>query len=594
MHWFDNFAKSLSRPYESRRVALGKMAAIIAAANASWPSRAGAAPSQTLHPSETIGGSPPPTGSPTLHTIGASASRRGIQVRTLHLPTAYKTGPCEFSLSGRNADFYYRATGSAGSQSLTLVVYHRTTISGTGRQLSAQVTDTIEVTSGGASVVKVESERNAVRGGSQSGTMRFEYGPAVQGISGAMLTFQGSSVHGTVQTGSSTLVHNATTLRTLHAQFTSDATPVAVSVDHTLYDGIQSLMQRFASERRSCSSTPPRVGGVSRDVASRARFFRSLAQPAIIADENRAPATYGGAAGVENQNESGAPSTPNCNSCMNAAANQATGCWTTLGADLLWGCVPCITAAISCQAEAVAAALGCWIPGAGCMQTVCGPANGCDTGDTCCGSKCCTGSAVCVGQPSTCCPPGYTIACMGATSGFPFCCANGDVCCGNDICCSQGSHCCGNFCCPQDSACCGVSCCSPGSVCANASQSLCCPSGSSICGSTCCPPGAICRNGVCCPGTFCGDQCCVNGELCHQATGQCYYPSFGTPSPRPSASKISLCLHGYSVCHSAYRNGSTKDVCCTAGLACCAGTCCGPGQQCGGNGTEFACGNWIH
>jgi hypothetical protein len=449
------------------------------------------------------------------------------------------------------------------------------------------------VTSGGASVVKVESQRNGVRSGSQSGTMRFEYGPAVQGISSAMLTFQGSSVHGSVQAGPASQSRSTTALRTLHAQFSNEIAPVAISVDRGLYDGIQSLMQRFASERKSCSSTPPRVGGTPRDVASRATFFRRFAEPAIVADDERAPATYGGAAGVENQNESGAPSTPHCNSCMNAAANQATGCWESLGADLLFGCVPCITAVIQCQAEATAAALGCWIPGAGCMQTVCGPATGCDTGDTCCESKCCTGNAVCVGQPSTCCPPGYTVACVGSSSGFPFCCSKGEVCCGNDVCCSEGSKCCGNFCCPQDSACCGQSCCSAGSMCANASQSLCCPSGYSVCGSSCCPPSAVCRNGVCCQGAFCGDQCCVNGQLCHQATGQCYYPSFGTPSPRPTAGKLSRCLHG-SICHSQYRDGTSSDVCCPAGLACCAGACCGPGQQCGGNGAELACGNWIH
>jgi len=414
------------------------------------------------------------------------------------------------------------------------------------------------------------------------------------------VSYEGSAIHSTVQPRSVGQSLSARTLHPMRAQFGSGAAPVAISVDRGIYDGISTLLQRFASERKTCSSMRPRfiTEPQPHRISSRSTFLQTFgrrggeSEPFVVADADRAPAQYGGSAGIENQNDYGAPSTPHCDSCMNAAANQATGCWETLGADLLFGCAPCIAAAIQCQAEATAAALGCWIPGAGCMETVCGPSDGCDTGDTCCGSKCCTGNAVCVGNPSTCCPPGYTTACSGSSG--PFCCTSGQMCCGNYLCCDEGSNCCGTFCCPHESACCGQACCEAGSVCGNAAQSLCCPSGYSVCGSGCCPPNAVCRDGVCCAGAFCGDQCCVNGQLCNQSTGQCYYPSFGTPAPKPSGSKFIQCLHGFSMCHSSYRDGSTKDVCCTPGLACCAGTCCAPGQQCGGGGAELACGNWIH
>jgi len=601
IHWFDDFAKSLARPQESRRTALAKMGAMVVAANVPWPSRVAAASDPTPH---TVLQRPIGATSLKLHTVAKSAARQGMTVRAQSLASEYKSGPCELRVHGRDADYYYRATSSAGGSSLTLVVHHRSVVKGSGHDLTAVATDTIEVTSGGASVVRVESKRNFARTGARtSGTMRFAYGSAVKGISAATLSYEGSSIRSNVTPSSTESSQSVRSLRTLHSQFASDAAPVAISVDHAIYDGIQSLMRRFTSERKLCASKRPRLmtePKATRSTTSRGNFFKTFGKRAsqrgtiVIADDttDRGPATYGGSAGLENQNEYGAPSTPNCDSCMNAAASQAVGCWETLGVDLLFGCAPCIAAAIQCQAEATASALGCWIPGAGCMQTICGPGNGCDTGDTCCGSKCCTGNAVCVGQPSTCCPPGYTTACSGANG--PFCCSNGDTCCGNDVCCEGGSHCCGNFCCPQGSACCGQSCCSSGSACADPSQSLCCPADYSVCGSNCCPPHAICRDGVCCEGAFCGDQCCVNGQLCNHASGQCYYPSFGTPAPRPSGSKFMTCLHGFAMCHSAYRDGSTKDICCTSGLGCCAGTCCGPGEQCGGNGAELACGNWIH
>ena len=502
-------------------------------------------------------------------------------------------------MHGRDADFDYRATTSAGGHTLTLTVHHRTVVSGTGQALSALATDTIEVTSDASRVVRVESKRNLEHGQNQSsGTMRFEYGEAVHGISGATLTFVGSSVHSQLAPSSTGQTVVSRTRRSLNAQFARDAAPVAISVDSGMYDGIKTLMDRFARERKTCAGVKPRFVTGIRKVSNRATFFKTFGKrggglaPVIVADEDRAPATYGGSAGIENQNEAGAPSTPNCNSCMNAAASQAQACWETLGVDLLFGCAPCIAAAIQCQAEATANALGCWIPGAGCMQTICGPDTGCDTGDTCCGSKCCTGNATCVGQPSTCCPPGYTVACGGANG--PFCCASGQMCCGNNLCCDEGSNCCGSFCCPQESECCGEACCSAGSKCANAATSLCCQTGYTVCGSSCCPPNAICRDGVCCAGSFCGDQCCVNGQLCNQSTGQCYYPSFGTPAPQASGNKFVQCRRPFTMCHSVYRDGRTADICCSSGLACCAGTCCGPNQQCGGDGPEFACGNWIH
>jgi hypothetical protein len=591
VHWFDGFVKDLAGERTPRRSALRTIG--IAAGTASMPWTPSAVLAAGPGHRERNPGAHRGAGTAS-QTVPAVRSKRGAVRKKLTLPQSYRSGACEYSFKGSDSHLNYHTTTASNGKSYELRVLHHTHMSFDGKNPKAEQTDTLEVTSGGTRVVRVETRRSTTRGdASHTGTVKFEYGKSVRGLRSALLHFDASGIHGSYE-GLETHAAAATSgTKAVKAQFAASMKPVTLHVEHGVSEAIETLGRRFKSELQTCSTKPPRRRRVSERVPSRASFLSRFGGT-LIADDPL-PGGAGEEAGVEIQNQNGAPSTPHCEGCMNAAANQMAGCATTLLGDLVFGCVPCILAAIMCQAEATAAALGCWVPLAGgCMQTVCAPTQGCDSQDTCCGGDCCTGSDVCLHGSNVCCPPGETLSCVGTSNGFPFCCGKDSICCGDDRCCPVNSLCCsGETCCPQGSTCCGTTCCDAGTVCLDAHAGMCCSKGSTVCGGVCCDE--TCENGLCCPkGTFCGDTCCTNGNQC-TAAGQCTYPGFGpTPSPKPTGRLgASECTPGFYLQHTPFKDGTFKDICCPKGITGCAGICCPPNLYCGGPGAELACGQWI-
>jgi hypothetical protein len=597
MHWFDDFVKALAGGSVSRRTALGSVglaSGSLAVARA-LPESALARPRVRA-----TAGAVRLGGSSASATVAPLKLTRGIMRPRLSLPTTFSSGPCAYKRGGALDAMTYTATGVANGETVTLTASRNLHFipGATRTALSAESTNVIEVTSGGASIVRLETKVSGTRGGTARGTVTLRYGSAVGGARGVDLVVSGRTVTGSI-------LGAERTVRSSHSKIVSsklveDAAPVDISIDAELYAAIDQLLQRFKSEASTCNGAPSRRGRASRRASTRGAFLAPAFERRsefVVADY--APEAPVGEAGLEIQNQYGAPSTPHCTSCMNSAGNQMVNCLEAGGIEAIFGCIPCAAAtAIECQAKATAAALACWFPGAGCGEQLCGVGTSCDSGDTCCGGDCCTGSDVCTGAAKTCCPPGYSTACAAAPGSDPFCCGEQNVCCGSNGCCPAGSTCCGGkFCCASGDQCCGDVCCDgAGSVCSDPKNSLCCTSGFTACGTSCCdpkyvcldsskgicaPPGyAICgnvacppqnclnpgtANALCCAGPVCGDRCC-----------SLIGPS-ATPSPASGGGlrkqKIRTCLSPKVACRSEF-SGAPYTVCCAPNQTCCGDQCC--------------------
>jgi len=600
MHWFDDFVKGLAGGSVPRRTALAGVG-LASGSLAAWgalPGRALASPRVSANAGDAVrfpGGSASATAPPLKLT-------RGIVRRRLTLPSTFSSGPCAYKRGDALDAMTYTAAGVANGQPVTLTASRNLQfVPGVGRTaLSAQSTNVIEVTSGGASVVRFESKVAGTQEGTARGTVSLRYGSAVSGARGADLTVVGRTVTGTILGAERAVASSRSKL--ISSKFFEGAAPLDLAIDGQLYAAIDQLMQRFKSEASTCNGTPPRRGRASRRASTRGAFLSPAIERREFVVADYAPEAPGGDAGLEIQNQYGAPSTPHCTSCMNSAGNQMVTCLEAAGVQAIFGDIgDAIIGAIECQAKATAAALACWIPKAGCGEQLCGVGTSCDSGDTCCGTDCCTGSDVCIGQSKTCCPPGYTTVCAGTPGSDPFCCGEGQACCGSDGCCAAGSTCCGGkFCCASGDQCCGDVCCNgAGSVCTDPKNSLCCNSGSTACGTSCCdakyvcldstkgicaPPGyMICGNlpcppdnclnpgtpnAACCPGPVCGNTCCK------------LFTATPTPSPFPSGGigvikqRLRTCVIPNTVaCHNEF-SGTQYTACCAPNQTCCGDQCC--------------------
>lgn len=615
-HWFDDVVKGLAAGSLSRRSALRGLGAVSGsiAALSAFPHDALA---RKTHPAQNA--------AQTLDRAHASATAAPVRLTPgvvrprLTVPATFTSGPCTYKHGGGSNDMIYVATTVANGQTVTLTVTRSTRIEGTDRsRLTGYATNTIDVTAGGSPVVRLESQVTATRGGgAHHGTLSVRYGQAVRGARGADLSIDGKSVRGRVL-GAERITGKARE-KVTSARFDNEAAPIALAIDARLSAAIDSLLERFKNERGTCNGMPPRRRRAERRVQNRAAFLSpAIARRGelVVADVAVAPVPEltGGNAGVEPQNQYGAPSTPHCNSCMNAAGNQMQACWST-AAGSLFACLVCAAGdLIVCQSEATAAAVACWIPGAGCGEVICKAGTSCDSGDSCCGTDCCTGADVCLSGSTLCCPPGYTTACAGAPGYDSFCCGQQSVCCGNNGCCPPGSNCCGGkFCCEQGNACCGSVCCDAGSTCANPATSLCCGSSSIPCGPTCCDPynGGVCldatrgicgvkgdvvcgnsvcgpgsclhagtANATCCPGPVCGDRCCSLIGPTPRPFGRSRVPQLNRQaSPTPTPGRLAICRRPNVPCRSEL-NGKLYSTCCKPNQICCGDQCCAVGLTC--------------
>jgi hypothetical protein len=616
MHWFDDLVKGLATGSVSRRGALGGvgLASGSLAAWSTFPGDAFAwkAPRKHSAATQQLGR---PAASATAAPVRAT---RGIVRSRTVLPSTFTSGPCSYKRGGGADDMTYVASTSANGQTVTLTVTRSIRLEGSDRsRLTARVSNSIDVSAGGAPVVHVESIVVGTRASiARKGTISVRYGAAVSGARGADLSIEGKSVHATLLGAES--VAGRSRQKVVSAKFGDNVAPHDLAIDAQLYVAIDTLLQRFQSERQTCNGAPPRRRRAERRVQNRAAFLSaatSRREERVVVDVTPAPESTGGNAGVEPQNQYGAPSTPHCSSCMQSAGNQMTACWSTAGVSAIFGCFLCAaTDLITCQAEASAAALACWIPGAGCGEVICSAGTSCDTGDSCCGSDCCTGSDTCVAGSTLCCPAGYTVSCKGAQGEDPFCCGTQWGCCGNNACCPPGSSCCGsNFCCEQGNACCGSSCCAAGSVCSDPARSLCCAQGSIACGSTCCDSNnqvcldasrglcgfkgdSVCGNVACAPGNCLNpgspNATCCSGPVCGDRCCSLIGPTPKPPRPRgtminPNATynpgavkqRVRTCALPHVPCQSEL-NGTTYTTCCTPNQICCGDQCCATGLTC--------------
>jgi hypothetical protein len=621
MHWFDDFVKELAGGRVSRRAAIGGVgfaSASLAVVNG-VPRPAAASKNvhlenQTLHTQAGAG------------SVAPIAPTRGIVRERFSLPSTFTSGPCSYNRSGGTDEMTYVASTTANGKTVTLTVERRLhfPLGVDSSRLTVQATNSLEVTMNGSSVVRVETNLTASRiAATPNATVSIRYGDAVQGARGADLTVQGRSVRGTVL--SATRIVPGRNAKIVSAQFVDGVAPVQLAIDPQLYAAIDQLFERFGSENRTCTGIAPRRRRVVRRVQNRATFLspRVERREDAVAYASYAGEQYGAAAGVEPQNQYGAPSTPDCTSCMNAAASDMGTCWKAAGVSAVFGCFLCAVGdLIACQAKATGAALLCWVAHGGCDEVGCGPGTSCDTGNTCCGSDCCTGSDICVSPGTTCCPQGYTTVCPAAQGYDPFCCGAQWVCCGINGCCNPGSTCCGGkFCCNSGNACCGSACCDAGYTCADPAQSLCCGPNTIPCGSTCCDantlvcidatqgicgargdvvcgnvacgPGSCLGSGanaVCCPGPVCGDRCCslIGPSAKPQGGGATMSPvqrirNGGTytpaPAPTPGGPRIRTCKIPYVPCQT-QMNGKPVTLCCQPQQLCCGDQCCAPGLTC--------------
>jgi len=551
VHWFDDFTQAVADGRTSRATVLKGLGRLVA--GAVLAPLAGPVESAFAQPQ-----APRPTSTrlTPMHVI------KGIPRSLTHSqPNSFLEGACTFRLgSSKEVAF------SADSSSLKLSIHNTYSPRRSSKTSPTSVSgnSVVEITSAGESLVRLDSRFGPTLAHTTEPphtTADFRYGSKLRGVKNASLTVRGGTVAGTID-GKSIVPFAAQAHVAPESVHYSNGHALALENDHALRGQVDQLVNVAKSKLTSCRAkrhtarhTSERPSGA--DAVQTAMHGRTDAL--VVADSADVDFVVADSADYANdccQNGSSMGSgTSHCTTATQQVMTDFGVCIVSAIASAVF-CPPCGAAATAdCYESLAKDVLGLYVPGVGgCDEVPCGlqadftttqfGIRSCDFNSTCCGDNlCCPSGEVCAPEQRVCCPASAPIGC-GSES--PFCCPSGFAC-------GDGATC---FACPQ---------------------------------------GQVAHNGHCCS-LLCGDECCVNGQLCDQAGGHCYYPSFGTPTPRPTGtgSKFMRCRAGLTTCHSVYRDGSTADVCCPSGLACCAGTCCGPGQQCGGNGAEYACGNWIH
>src|ERR1700722_11229414 len=165
MHWFDDFVKGLAGGPVSRRTALGS----VGLASGSL-AVAGALPGSALaspRPRTTAGGAVRLGGASPSATAPPLKLTRGIVRPRLSLPSTFSSGPCAYKRGEGLDEMTYTASGVANGQTVTLAVSRSLHfVPGSSRTaLSGESTNVVEITSGGASVARLESKVIGTRGG---------------------------------------------------------------------------------------------------------------------------------------------------------------------------------------------------------------------------------------------------------------------------------------------------------------------------------------------------------------------------------------------------------------------------------------------
>jgi hypothetical protein len=460
------------------------------------------------------------------------------------------TTPAENTQSSANAIVILPQTtctvGTSGAaQTLSLVATPETSGCAPGQRICPQVatttpklTATSTATSSTSSTTtwtvtegatELMSATIAVSGSVQ--TVNVSYGAAISGASHGVFQNSGSQYSGSIDGRAIVPFSPASHAFSSGLQFADGKPAPTLTTNATYLQVVQELLEQAGGAApASCGSSDANVVA-----AAKAALWQNLtsskfptppsttpppastpsaAKPAVAPLDSTGAASEGPTAGMDGtasfQNTPLDWVTPNCQSCESDCATNPLS-WLTLGAGL-----------VLCEA-------GCWIPGNGCDQDVCGVGTSCDNGQSCCGDVCCGDDQTCGNsQYGACCPKDYPVGCGDSTQ--VSCFAPGTTCCGNlEFGCQPGYECIVSgttaSCCPSGQVDKNGVCCSQGTLC----DGVCCENGSCVNGACC--DGPVSASGQCCgyAESVCGGQCCdgtcgSSGQCCPQGQPNCGVP----------------------------------------------------------------------